>query len=281
MDSADPTDSTVSIRVLSGRLRVLRNAGVTHLKRRSETQSQMASSKVTGEKPDVDQQEDRPLPLSAVSSNQRTTVTAESRLLDAPIRDSGMTFKERTEALNVVERKVARCRKCTDLVENRTQTVFGVGNVQPRLVFFGEGPGADEDRQGEPFVGRAGQLLTKIIEACTLKREDVYIMNVVKCRPPGNRNPESDEIANCRPFFEQQLEILQPEFICCLGAVAATTLLDTKLSIGKLRGKFHDYRGIKVLATYHPAYLLRNPNAKKYVWDDMKILMAEMDIQLD
>ena len=281
MDSADSTDSTVSIRTLSGRLRVLRNAGVTHLKRRREIQPQPSGSRVTGEKPDIDQQEDRLLPLSAASSNQRTTATAESQLLDVPIRDSGRTFKERTEALKVVERKVTHCRKCADLVENRTQTVFGVGNVQPRLVFFGEGPGADEDRQGEPFVGRAGQLLTKIIEACTLKREDVYIMNVVKCRPPGNRNPESDEIANCRPFFEQQLEILQPEFICCLGAVAATTLLDTKLSIGKLRGKFHDYRGSKVLATYHPAYLLRNPNAKKYVWDDMKILMAEMDVQLD
>jgi DNA polymerase len=158
--------------------------------------------------------------------------------------------------------------------------VFGVGNPNARLLFFGEAPGADEDRLGEPFVGRAGQLLTKIIEACTLRREDVYIMNVLKCRPPGNRNPTSEEAANCRPFFERQLEIIQPEYIVCLGSIAATTLLDTNASIGRLRGQFHDYRGIPVLATYHPAYLLRNPSAKKLVWEDMKMLMKAMGLQL-
>jgi DNA polymerase len=143
---------------------------------------------------------------------------------------------------------------------------------------LGEAPGADEDRQGEPFVGRAGQLLTKIIEACTLRRQDVYILNVLKCRPPGNRTPTSDEAASCRPFFRRQLEIIRPEFICCLGSVAAATLLDTTESIGRLRGRFHDWCGVKVLVTYHPAYLLRNPAAKKQVWDDMKMLMKEMGI---
>ena len=158
--------------------------------------------------------------------------------------------------------------------------MFGVGNPEARLCFLGEAPGADEDQQGEPFVGRAGQLLDKIIEACTLRRDDIYILNVLKCRPPGNRNPSPVETENCRPFFEKQLEIIRPEFICCLGSVAATTLLETKLSIGKLRGELHEWRWAKVLATYHPAYLLRNPNAKRDVWNDLQILLKEMGIKV-
>lgn len=127
-------------------------------------------------------------------------------------------------------------------------------------------------------MGRAGKLLNQIIEACTLRREDVYIMNVLKCRPPGNRNPASDEVANCRNYFVGQLDIIQPEIICCLGAVAATNLLDSNTPIGKLRGRLHDYRGIKLVATYHPAYLLRNPDAKRMVWEDMQIVMKELGI---
>ncbi len=207
-----------------------------------------------------------------------------------PERDLGQTgtiptmtaqpLAKRRKALEVLREEVAACTMCDELASSRTQTVFGVGNPQARLCFFGEAPGADEDRQGEPFVGRAGQLLTKIIEACTLRREDVYILNVLKCRPPGNRNPSSEEAANCRRYFERQLEIIQPEFICCLGSIAATTLLETTQSIGRLRGRFHGWRGIKVLATYHPAYLLRNPPAKRQVWDDMKMLMKEMGIKI-
>ena len=175
---------------------------------------------------------------------------------------------------------MAACTRCHELAETRTQTVFGVGNPQARLCFLGEAPGADEDRQGEPFVGRAGQLLTKIIEACTLRREDVYILNVLKCRPPGNRNPLPEEAANCRGFLDRQLAIIRPEYICCLGAVAAQNLLASEQSIGKMRGRLHDYQGIKVLCTYHPAYLLRNPEAKKDVWQDMQFLMREMGIEL-
>jgi len=182
--------------------------------------------------------------------------------------------------LQTLQGEVARCELCTELCTTRTQTVFGVGSPRARLIFMGEAPGADEDRQGEPFVGRAGKLLTKIIEAMTLKREDVYILNTLKCRPPNNRNPAPEEVENCRPFFERQLDILQPEFICCLGAIAAQGLLNTTTTIGRLRGKFHDYRGIRVLATYHPAYLLRNPSAKAHVWDDMQILMRELGIPL-
>jgi len=172
---------------------------------------------------------------------------------------------------------VQSCTKCTELVRNRTRTVFGVGNVQTELVFVGEAPGADEDKAGEPFIGAAGQLLNKIITACKLSREEIYICNVIKCRPPGNRQPLADEIINCKGFLERQLNIIRPRFICCLGLVAAQTVLNSNISIGKLRKQIHDYKGMsKVVATYHPAYLLRNPNAKKDVWDDMKMLMEAM-----
>jgi len=191
-----------------------------------------------------------------------------------------LTTDQRISALSVLRKEVALCRRCAELAETRTQTVFGTGNPHPRLCFLGEAPGADEDRQGEPFVGAAGQLLNKIIAACTLKREDVFILNVLKCRPPGNRTPLPDEIANCRTFFERQLEILQPEFICCLGAVAAQTLLRSTRPVGQLRGKFHDYRGSRVVVTYHPSYLLRAPEMKRHTWDDMKMLMQAMGITI-
>lgn len=184
------------------------------------------------------------------------------------------------EQLAQLRDQVARCTRCKELAATRKQIVFGDGNPSPRLVFLGEAPGADEDRQGVPFVGRAGQLLTKILEACTLRREDVYILNILKCRPPGNRNPLPDEAANCREYLDAQLDILQPEFICCLGAVAAQNLLETTQSIGKMRGRFHLYKGVRVLCTYHPAYLLRNPDAKRPTWEDMKLLMGEMGIAL-
>lgn len=187
---------------------------------------------------------------------------------------------EKPAALKVLEDQVAGCTRCAELAASRTQTVFGVGSANARVVFFGEAPGADEDRQGEPFVGRAGQLLDKIIAACTMRREDVYIMNTLKCRPPANRNPEPDELANCRPYWERQLEIIQPEFIVCLGRFAAQMLLDTTQSIGKMRGKVHSFRGIKVLCTYHPSYLLRNPAAKKPVWEDMQVMMRELGIEI-
>jgi DNA polymerase len=182
------------------------------------------------------------------------------------------------EALQVA---VAACTQCGELAAKRTQTVFGTGSPRARLCFLGEAPGADEDRQGEPFVGAAGQLLNKILEACRLRREDVYILNVLKCRPPGNRNPTREEACNCRPFLDRQLELIAPEFLCCLGAVAAQNLLDTVQPIGRLRGQTFDYRGIKVVCTYHPAYLLRNPSSKKDAWEDMKRLMRLMGRPVD
>jgi uracil-DNA glycosylase len=170
------------------------------------------------------------------------------------------------------------CTRCK-LHKARTQIVFGVGNPKAQLVFVGEGPGRDEDEQGEPFVGRAGKLLTQMIEAMNLRREDVYICNVVKCRPPENRLPEKDEIATCSPYLYRQLGVIAPKVICCLGACSAQTLLETTQGISRFRGEWFDYRGAKLIATYHPAYLLRNPAAKGEVWKDLQKVMAVLGLQ--
>jgi DNA polymerase len=180
-----------------------------------------------------------------------------------------------TLTLAAVREDLGECTRCK-LSRSRTQIVFGVGNPQADLVFVGEAPGADEDAQGEPFVGRAGQLLTRIIQAIGMRREDVYICNIIKCRPPGNRNPEADEIAACEPFLLKQLEAIRPALICALGGPAAQTLLKTKEPISRLRGRWHAFRGIPLLPTYHPAFLLRNPHEKRTVWQDMQLLQREL-----
>jgi DNA polymerase len=191
--------------------------------------------------------------------------------------DTGeLSPEQRRHELQLLAERVAGCTRCAGLAATRTQTVFGVGRVEPELCFVGEAPGATEDARGEPFVGDAGQLLNRIIAACGLKREDVYICNIIKCRPPGNRLPLPDEAAHCREYLERQLELVRPKFLCCLGACAAQNLLNTTTPIGRMRGKFYDYRGIPVLCTYHPAFLLRSPERKKDVWEDMKKLLARM-----
>ena len=173
----------------------------------------------------------------------------------------------------------ADCRRCKLCTLGRSQVVFGVGNPRARLMFVGEAPGEEEDKRGEPFVGKAGQLLTKIIEAIGLAREQVYIANVIKCRPPGNRNPEADEVEQCEPFLFRQIEVIRPRVIVPLGKFAAQSLLKTMDPITRLRGRQFDYRGAVLIPTFHPAYLLRNPSAKREVWEDMKkvrsILQAE------
>jgi DNA polymerase len=185
---------------------------------------------------------------------------------------------ERRQALTVLAETVSRCTRCPELVATRSRTVFGVGPVAAELCFVGEAPGADEDAQGEPFVGAAGQLLNRIIVACGMKREEVYICNIIKCRPPGNRTPLPHEAGHCREYLERQIDLVRPRFICALGSTAAQHLFGTTLSIGKLRGRFHSYQGIPVLCTYHPAFLLphRSPEKKRDVWEDMKTLMARM-----
>ena len=179
-------------------------------------------------------------------------------------------------SLEFIRAELGDCRRCK-LHSGRTQIVFGVGNPRAKLVFVGEAPGRDEDLQGEPFVGQAGQLLTKIIQAIQLKREEVYIANIIKCRPPENRNPEPDEIAACEPFLVKQLQVIQPRLICALGTFAAQTLLKSEEKISALRGRFHQYQEIPVMPTYHPAYLLRNANRKREVWEDMKKIKQEYD----
>lgn len=187
---------------------------------------------------------------------------------------------ERVNRLEVLKGRVAACTRCHELATTRKQTVFGVGNPEAKLVFIGEAPGADEDEQGEPFVGRAGKLLNDIIAACRLTREELYICNILRCRPPGNRLPSFEEAEHCREYLDGQLAVVNPEYIVCWGACAARNLLGTEEAIGKLRGKFFTYGRAKVLCTYHPSYLLRNPPAKKDVWEDMKFLFHDMGIDL-
>jgi DNA polymerase len=174
-----------------------------------------------------------------------------------------------------LEAVAKRCTQCR-LHRGRTHVVFGVGNPQADLMFVGEAPGRDEDLQGEPFVGRAGQLLTRIIEAIGMKRQDVYIANVIKCRPPNNRNPEADEIARCEPYLIRQIALVKPRLIVALGTFAAQTLLKTKLPISQIRGRFHTYQGVRVMPTFHPAFLLRNPERKRAVWEDMQLVQREL-----
>jgi uracil-DNA glycosylase len=173
---------------------------------------------------------------------------------------------------------IGECTRCK-LHKGRNKLVFGDGSGKARLVFVGEGPGADEDAQGLPFVGRAGKLLTQMIEAMGLQRKDVYICNVVKCRPPENRTPEPDEVQTCSPFLLRQIDAINPKVIVCLGAVAAKTLLQTNRGVSQYRGEWQEWRGRKLIATYHPAYLLRNPNAKGEVWKDLQKVMVELGLQ--
>ena len=196
------------------------------------------------------------------------TLAAQDLRTAAPVTFS----KNATEALVAIREDIGDCTRCKLHTLGRTQVVFGVGNPAADLMFVGEAPGADEDEQGIPFIGRAGQLLTKIIEAIELKRDDVYIANIIKCRPPQNRNPEPDEVASCEPFLFRQIDAIKPKVIVALGKYAAQTLLRTETPISRLRGQQFDYRGATLIPTFHPAYLLRNPSSKREVWEDMKLV---------
>ncbi|NLH15219.1 MAG: uracil-DNA glycosylase [Phycisphaerae bacterium] len=218
------------------------------------------------------------------------SANSEAKPSGSPLASS--TGVQENEKRQVVEsglaqivKRIAGCRKC-ELAATRTHTVPGEGNPRPRIAFVGEAPGEDEDRQGRPFVGRAGQLLDKIIAAMGLKRSEVFICNILKCRPPGNRDPKPEEVEQCSPYLQEQLELLGPEVIVALGSHAAKTLLDTHLAIGKLRGRFHDYYfspmlpPIKLMPTYHPAYVLRNytEETRKQVWEDMRLVLKELKL---
>lgn len=187
--------------------------------------------------------------------------------------------KDRPSALRLIREDIGDCTRCRLHKQGRKQIVFGVGNPNAGLMFIGEAPGADEDEQGEPFVGRAGQLLTNMIKAMGVRREDVYIANIIKCRPPGNRTPERDECETCSPFLMRQIEVIAPKAIVALGAVAAKTLLAVNAPMSELRGRWYDFRGTKLAVTYHPAFLLRDPRQKKETWKDLQMVMKELGLQ--
>lgn len=207
---------------------------------------------------------------------------------DEPVRTAGRgrdlfdsplpVIQDKPAALKLIREDIGDCTRCR-LHKGRNKLVFGVGNMNADLMFIGEGPGADEDAQGEPFVGRAGQLLNNMISAMGIKREDVYIANVVKCRPPGNRTPEKDECDTCSPFLMRQIDVIRPKVIVALGAVAAKNLLAVNDSMANLRGRWYEFKNSKLLVTYHPAYLLRDPRQKKEAWKDLQMAMKELGLK--
>ena len=217
-----------------------------------------------------------PAPDDNTPAAEGTTQRSLFAAAGAPAPESDAESRRRE--LTLLAERVSACQRCTELVVSRSRTVYGVGPVDAELCFVGEAPGATEDQRGEPFVGDAGQLLNRILAACGLKRDEVYICNICKCRPPGNRLPTVQEAGNCREYLERQIELVRPKFLCALGGCAAQNLLGTTQGIGKLRGRFHDYKGIPVMCTYHPAFLLpsRSPHKKKDVWEDMKMLLQRM-----
>ncbi|MEN0110044.1 MAG: uracil-DNA glycosylase family protein [Planctomycetota bacterium] len=283
-DADEPTGRgrPISPRALAQRLTSLQSAGVTALARKAAAERvapPAADSQPAVERPRSDAARPAPADRPPVVSSPTTKPAA--NLLGEPIDPNDAAVgADDAPTLEVLQQRVAGCTACGELAATRTQTVFGVGNPNARLCFLGEAPGADEDRLGEPFVGRAGELLNRMLSACTLSRDEVYILNVLKCRPPGNRNPAPAESAACRPFLLRQLELIDPEYVCCLGAVAAQNFLDVTTPIGRLRGRVHRHTGRKVVCTYHPAYLLRNPSAKRPAWDDLRLLMGEMGVEL-
>jgi uracil-DNA glycosylase len=213
-------------------------------------------------------------PPAAVSAAQAPAWPARSAAAADLFAEPGV---REAQTLAALAAHIGDCQRCKLARLGRTTVVFGVGNPDADLMFVGEGPGADEDRQGEPFVGRAGQLLTEIItKGMKLRRQDVYIANVIKCRPPGNRNPEPDEIATCMPFLVRQIDLVRPRVIVALGTFAAQTLLGVKTPITRMRGNWHEYRDVPVMPTFHPAYLLRNPADKRVVWEDIKLVMGAL-----
>ncbi len=240
-------------------------------------QSAVRSTQISHEEPTLP----KPLPKPNLQKPVPAALPKTAPLpLPAPPAPSLFDADDRIadDTLLRIREDLGECTRCK-LHKHRHTIVFGDGNPQAQLVFVGEGPGADEDAQGLPFVGRAGKLLTQMIEAMGLQRKDVYICNVVKCRPPENRTPEEDEVGACSPFLLRQLEVISPKVIVCLGAVAAKMLLKTNRGISQFRGQWLDFRSSKLMATYHPAYLLRNPNAKPEVWKDLQKVMAVLGLQ--
>ena len=293
-------------RALIQQLEGLRRAGVTHWKRiepifptsKPTTRPEHTQTTQSGapRNPDHSASHSPPAMLSAhatpvsdrsAAAVTKSTVVAQTAVAPPimaprpPFQPLDLPLVDRVAGLAALAERVKNCTRCQELVATRTKTVFGVGNPQAKILFLGDAPGADEDAQGEPFVGESGKLLNDIIiKACRIQREEIYICNVIRCRPPGNRQPATEEAGNCREYLDGQIAHVNPEYIVCWGTCAAQNLLGTTEYIGTLRRKFFTYGRAKVLCTYHPAYLLRNPAAKKDVWEDIQMLFLDMGIDL-
>ena len=310
--ASSPVSETQLAKLLGQHLLSLQSAGLTYLPKRSgestlnldqlrgdlhadtpkseevlttkataaDTANKGYSPKTAAPVPSSAQINEPPRPVYKKATNPNSAGTPTSPAAADFSQSHLLSLSQRQAAMEVLRNEVSKRTKFSDLATLRTQSVFGVGSLTAKLVFVGEAPGADVDRIGEPFGGEAGKLFDKILTACKLQRENIFILNTIKYQPPENRDPSQDELSNCWGYAERQLEIIQPEFICCLGSLAARTLLKTTKSLGKLRKQFHSYRGSRVLVTYHPAYLLRTPSAKRHVWEDMKMLMKEMGVEL-
>jgi uracil-DNA glycosylase family 4 len=253
-------------RALADRIRFYHELGIYDFYRRDVDRSVIAASFPTPEEPEQSM------------TPRKTAAPAERLELVKSLPEAGIA--DPVQALRIIREDIGDCTRCVLHKQGRKQIVFGVGNPNADLMFIGEAPGADEDQQGEPFVGRAGQLLTNMIKAMGVRREDVYIANIIKCRPPGNRTPERDECETCSPFLMRQIAAIKPKVIVALGAVAAKTLLAINAPMMEFRGRWFEFRGTRLAVTYHPAYLLRDPRQKKETWKDLQMVMKELGLKV-
>jgi uracil-DNA glycosylase family 4 len=274
-------------RAVAERIRYYNSLGIYDFYRRSaDSVAQASSSPVLRENSAFS----RPMPFGTTGEITRSERNGAN--VTKELEGSGALIEERagegvrraqmdpTSALRQIREDIGDCTRCRLHLQGRKQIVFGVGNPRAELMFIGEAPGADEDEQGEPFVGRAGQLLNNMIKAMGLQREDVYIANIIKCRPPNNRMPERDECETCSPFLMRQIEAVGPKVIVALGAVAAKTLLAVNAPMSELRGRWFDFRGTRLAVTYHPAFLLRDPRQKKETWKDLQMVMRDLGLKI-
>jgi uracil-DNA glycosylase family 4 len=265
-------------RALSERIRYYNELGIYDFYRRQSAA------------PDINAIENNPDPFVPEIPEQRDLMTprakaaiaapVEENIFEAPNPNPESGIADPAQALRIIREDLGECIRCVLHKQGRKQIVFGVGDPHAELMFIGEAPGADEDQQGEPFVGRAGQLLNNMIKAMGLRREDVYIANIIKCRPPGNRTPEREECETCSPFLMRQIAAVKPKAIVALGAVAAKTLLAINAPMSEFRGRWYDFRGTKLAVTYHPAYLLRDPRQKKETWKDLQMVMKALGMAI-
>jgi uracil-DNA glycosylase len=258
-------------RALAERIRFYNDLGIYDFYRQAIAELQRGEGSVALGQPERQQEMPETKTIPAIPEVEELEVTSQQ---------PEFSIADPAQALHAIREDLGDCVRCRLHKQGRKQIVFGVGNPDADLMFIGEAPGADEDAQGEPFVGRAGQLLNNMIKAMGLRREDVYIANIIKCRPPGNRTPERDECETCSPFLMRQISVIKPKVIVALGAVAARTLLAINAPMSELRGLWYDFRGTKLAVTYHPAFLLRDPRQKKEAWKDLQMVMTELGLQL-